>query len=281
MSPVALMLVLSSAFLHALWNALLKRQEDPEAGVVGVTSVAVLAGGLWTLGLKGQAFPTWTGFAWGLAAGLWEGVYLATLARSLRHAPLGLAYTVARGGALLLVWPVSVLWLGEVVTPWAAAGAGVLGLGLVVMGLSRPSGPVGVGLMWAAVSGVAIAGYHVAYKYALAEKAQAPALFTLALGLALPMLVFSRRKRLGAVREQVRRTPGLVGVAGVLSTVSFGLMLVALSSSGAGAVLTLRNTSIAFALALSALQGERLARKQWMGAALVLGGAVLLGWPRR
>jgi len=276
---ISLVLVLSSAFLHALWNALLKRQEDPEAGVVGVTSVAVLAGGVWTLGLTGQAFPTGASVAWGVAAGLWEGLYLASLGRSLRHAPLGLAYTVARGGALLLVWPVSVLWLGEVVTPWAVAGGGVLGLGLVVMGLSRPSGPVAVGVVWAAVSGVAIAGYHVAYKQALAEQAQAPALFTLALGLGLPMLVFSRRKRLGAVLEQARRTPVLVGGAGVLSMLSFALMLVALSNSGAGAVLTLRNTSIAFALALSALQGERLGRKQWMGAALVLGGAVLLGWP--
>jgi drug/metabolite transporter (DMT)-like permease len=186
---------------------------------------------------------------------------------------------VARGGALLLVWPVSVLWLGEVVTPWAVAGALVLLGGLVVMGLSRPSGPVAVGVAWAAASAACIAGYHVAYKRALAEGAQAPALFTLSLGVALPMLLVIRRAHLAAVREQLLRRPGLVLATGVLCTLSFALMLVALASSGAGAVLTLRNTSIAFALGLSAMQGERLSRRQLSGAALVLGGAVLLGWP--
>jgi drug/metabolite transporter (DMT)-like permease len=45
-------------------------------------------------------------------------------------------------------------------------------------------------------------------------------------------------------------------------------------------VLTLRNTSIAFALGLGALQGERLRGRQLAGAAAVLVGAVLLGWPR-
>jgi drug/metabolite transporter (DMT)-like permease len=273
------MLVLLSAFLHALWNALLKRQEDPEAGVVGVICVAAVGGGVWALGLEGEAFPTWGGLAWGLAAGLWEGFYLMTLARSLRHAPLGLAYTVARGGALLLVWPVSVLWLGEVVTPWTAAGAVVLGAGLLVLGLARPSGPVGVGVAWAAASAACIAGYHVAYKQALSEGAQAPALFSLALCVALPLMVFARRSQLRAVREQVLRRPWLVLATGVLCTLSFALMLVSLARSGAGAVLTLRNTSIAFALVLSALQGERLGRRQLSGAALVMGGAVLLGWP--
>ncbi|WNZ63525.1 hypothetical protein QEG98_07330 [Myxococcus sp. MxC21-1] len=44
-------------------------------------------------------------------------------------------------------------------------------------------------------------------------------------------------------------------------------------------VLTLRNTSIAFALVLAALQGERLGRRQLSGAALVAVGALLLGVP--
>jgi drug/metabolite transporter (DMT)-like permease len=44
-------------------------------------------------------------------------------------------------------------------------------------------------------------------------------------------------------------------------------------------VITLRNTSIAFALVLAMLQGERPGRRQVSGAVLVMGGAVLLGWP--
>jgi drug/metabolite transporter (DMT)-like permease len=279
--PVVLTLVLLSAFFHALWNALLKRHEDPEAGVVGVIAVDVVLGALWALGLQGEAFPTRGGWMWGLGAGVCEGLYLFSLARSLRNAPLALAYTVARGGALLLVWPVSVLWLGEALTPLTVAGALVLAAGLAVTGLVRPSGPAARGVAWAAASAVCIAGYHVSYKQALGTGAQPPALFALGLGVALPMLLSmhaSQAKR-RAVLRQARLRPGLMLMTGTVSTLSFALLLTALASGGAGAVLTLRNTSIAFALGLAVLQGERPGRRQLSGAVLVMAGAVLLGWP--
>jgi drug/metabolite transporter (DMT)-like permease len=84
----------------------------------------------------------------------------------------------------------------------------------------------------------------------------------------------------GVLRRKVMTRPLLLVTTGVLCTLSFSLLLIALAGSGTGAVLTLRNTSIAFALGLGALQGERLGRRQLVGAGLVMLGAVLLGWPR-
>lgn len=281
METVALVLVLSSAFLHASWNALLKRHPNPEVGVVSVITVAVVGGGLWTLGMRGEAFPTVRGLAWALGAGACESIYLASLSRALKQAPLGLAYTVSRGGAMLLVWPVSVLWLGEAVSVWRVSGAALLGVGLVVMNLSRPRGPAATGVAWAALAAVCIAGYHLSYKLALGEGAQPPALFATGLLVALPVLVLERVRKLGwstLKREAVVR-PGLVVFTGIVCTLSFALLLSALGSSGAGVVLTLRNTSIAFALGLAALQGERLEQRQLAGAGLVAVGAVLLGVP--
>ncbi|WP_233261571.1 DMT family transporter [Vitiosangium sp. GDMCC 1.1324] len=283
MSPTALVLVLSSAFFHALWNALLKRHEDPESAVVGVIAVTVVCGGLWALGLQGAAFPSSGALFWSLAAGVLESGYLLTLARALRRAPLGLAYTVSRGGALLLVWPVSVLWLGEQLTPGSVAGAALVAVGMAGMNLVLPRGAVGQGVLWALVSAACIAGYNLSYKRALGEGAQPPALFTLSLGVALPLLVLVRLREeagWGALRRKVMTRPLLLVTAGVLCTLSFSLLLIALVNSGTGAVLTLRNTSIAFALGLGALQGERMGRRQLAGAGLVMLGAVLLGWPR-
>ena len=281
METVALVLVLASAFFHASWNALLKRHPNPEVGVVSVIFIAVVGGGLWTLGMRGQAFPTASGLAWALGAGACESIYLAALSRALKQAPLGLAYTVSRGGAMLLVWPVSVLWLGEAVSVWMVSGAVLLGVGLVVMNLTRPQGPAATGVAWAALAAVCIAGYHLAYKLALGEGAQPPALFATGLLVALPVLVLERARKLGwaTLRREALVRPGLVVFTGIVCTLSFALLLSALGSSGAGAVLTLRNTSIAFALALAALQGERLERRQLTGAALVAVGAVLLGVP--
>jgi len=285
LETAALVLVLSSAFLHAAWNALLKRHPNPEVGVVSVISVVVVASGLWALGMTGPAFSNSRGVAWALWAGVCESLYLAGLARSLRQAPLGLAYTVSRGGAMLLVWPVSVGWLGEAVSSWTVPGVVLLGGGLVVMNLSRPSGPravgAGAGVAWAAAAAVGIAGYHLSYKMALGEGAQPPALFATGLLVALPVLILERGRQEGwaAFRREALRAPGLVLTAGLVSAASFGMLLTALSNGGAGAVLTLRNTSIAFALALAALQGERLGRRQLVGASLVAVGAVLLGLP--
>ncbi|WP_439332613.1 EamA family transporter [Pyxidicoccus fallax] len=149
------------------------------------------------------------------------------------------------------------------------------------MNLSRPAGPAATGVAWAALAAVCISGYHLAYKLALAEGAQPPALFATGLLVALPVLVLERVRKLGwaTLRREALVRPGLVVFTGIICTLSFALLLSALGSSGAGAVLTLRNTSIAFALALAALQGERLERRQLTGAALVAVGAVLLGVP--
>lgn len=283
MSPAAL--VLASAFFHAAWNALLKRERAPEDAVVGVIAVSVALSSLWALALPGPGFASREAVAWGAAAGLLEAGYLAALARSLRHAPLGLAYTVARGGALLLVWPVSVALLGERLTAVGAAGAAVLALGLGVQGwpargaLARTEAEAR-GVAWAAASAACIAGYHLCYKQALAAGAEPPALFTLALGLALPLLALQRARAHGAraLWDAVRARPLALGLTGAVCTLSFGLLLVGLARGGAGSVLTLRNTSILFALALGALQGERLGGRQLAGAALVVAGAGLVGW---
>ena len=54
----------------------------------------------------------------------------------------------------------------------------------------------------------------------------------------------------------------------------------ALHGSGAGFVLTLRNTSIVFAAVLGWAIAEPPTRRQVLGAVLVAGGAILLGLPR-
>jgi uncharacterized membrane protein len=77
-----------------------------------------------------------------------------------------------------------------------------------------------------------------------------------------------------------RSTPFVVGGGGVICALSFLLFLAALSSGGAGAVLTLRNTSVAFAQIFGLFLGERPGLSRLLGASLVLVGAVVLGWPR-
>ena len=161
MSTQALVLVLASAFLHALWNALLKRERDIETAAVGVLAVAALSSALLVPLTPGASFPQAAGIYWACGAGLFEGVYFVALAMALLRAPLGFAYTVARGGAIAIVWPVSVLWLGERMTPLALVGVAIVCAGLASVGLGSDRRGTGSGLRWSMLCAAGIAGYHI------------------------------------------------------------------------------------------------------------------------
>ena len=203
MGSYALALVLLSALLHASWNALLKREQDIETATVAVLAVAAASSLATALFTSGAAFPDPHGLGWALSAGVFEGGYFIALAMALLHAPLGFAYAVARGGAIALVWPISVLFLGEALTPCAIAG---------------------VLLLWAGLLSVGLGGDARAF------------------AVALPLNL--------------------------------------LALAGAGVVLTLRNISVVFAQVFAFALGERLPRRQVIGALLIALGAGLIGWPR-
>jgi drug/metabolite transporter (DMT)-like permease len=280
MQPAVAALIVGSAFLHALWNALLKRQRDPEGAAIVILAVAVLLA-VATLPLaSGPAFPSRSGLGWALAAGVCEGGYFVTLALAFRGAPLGVVYTIARGGALAAVWPISALWLGEAVTARSAAGAATLAAGLVLVGLDRGGRASPRGVLWAVLCAAFIAGYLLCYKCALATGAAPAGVFTASLAVALPVNV-ARLGRSAADRSlaALRASPLALAAAGVLCSASFLVFLAALARGGVGAAATLRNTSVLFALLLAWAIGERPGRPQVLGTVGVALGAVLIGWP--
>jgi len=269
------LLVLASAFAHALWNALLKREADKE--VMGVAVVAAAEVAAVAAALAGGRFVGAPNVAWSLAAGVFEGGYFLLLVAALERAPLGVAYTVSRGVAILAVWPISILWMAEPVTTLGLAGTALLGVGLLVTAPLRGTR----GLALAVLCGLCISGYHLCYKRAMAGGASAAAVFALSLGVALPINVGRLGwSRLPALARVVRRRPLSVVGAGGLCGASFLIFLVALARAGAGFVLTLRNTSIVFAAILGWVVGDPPARRQVAGAILVTAGAICLGLGR-
>jgi hypothetical protein len=64
--------LLHSAFLHASWNALVKRERDPQAAVLGVLAAAVVFSGAVALVFPGAGLPNRAALLWGLGAGLCE-----------------------------------------------------------------------------------------------------------------------------------------------------------------------------------------------------------------
>lgn len=278
-------LVVLSAFLHALWNALLRLEANKDLALVAATLfatlfAAVVASASWFLGEA--PFAAGAGVGYSAIAGVCEAAYFATLAAALARGTLGTVYTISRGGALLVVWPLSMLLFAEVATPSSLAGSGLVLGGLVLCGLCLRGGSRGgdrQAVGWAVVCAASIAGYHLAYTAALDHGAQAPGCFALALGVAVAInaarLRGAERAALGPLIR--RRWPRLV-VIGLVCAGSFLLLLEALQGGGAAFVMTLRNTSVLFAAAMAWWIGERPTRGTLAGAALVAIGAAVMAW---
>jgi len=281
---VVALLVVFSALLHALWNALLKNEKDKDlagAAVVGVAAVVSVVVALVHWGVtRAEPFPVASGLWWSAGAGVFEAAYFVLLVLSLERAPLAVAYTVSRGVAILAVWPLSIALLDEPVTAGALVGSALLCLGLGVNAVGK-GGASGRGIAFASVCGLAIAGYHLCYKQALATGAAPTAVFAVALGLAFPInLARLGRARFPALGAALRARPVVLLLLGATTTASFLLFLVALARGGAGFVLTLRNTSIVFAALIGWSLGQRPTRPQLIGATVVAAGAMLVGLSR-
>lgn len=277
--------MIASALLHALWNALLRLERDKDRTLVTAVSIATLlalivAGIRWALGTV--PFATVESAAWTVGAGVLEFLYFASLAKALDRGPLGAVYTITRGGAILVVWPVSITIFGEPLTIMSAIGSLVVlgGLALSSIGAGASRQTRSAALAWAAFCAVAIAGYHLAYKGALAAGGSPSAVFAVALGVATSINIV----RLGTegrtvVGNLLRSRLPRVLLMGVICGGSFLILMEALVAGGAGYVLTLRNTSVLFAVLFAFMIGERPRRPEIAGAAFVAAGAVLMAWP--
>jgi len=205
-----------------------------------------------------------------------ELAYFVSLARALAG-PLGPVYTVSRGGAVLVVWPLSIGLYGETILLPAVIGSAVVLAGLALSGGTgrverRP-------MLWALTCAIAIAGYHLAYKAALLDGGSPSAVFAVSLALATAVNV----ARLGGAGRAacvavIRARTGRVVLMGLICGGSFLILMEALAGGGAGFVLTLRNTSVLFATGLAWAIGDRPRPLAIAGSALVAAGAVLMAW---
>jgi uncharacterized membrane protein len=278
-------LVVLSALLHATWNALLRLEKDRDRTLVAAVSTAtliafVVASIRWILGEV--PFTNATSVAWAVAAGVLECAYFVSLAKAFDRGRLGAIYTITRGGAILVVWPISIAFFDEHVTLFSALGSAVVlgGLALSSAGTGTAKSSRSGALAWASTCAVAIAGYHLAYKGALREGGSPSAVFACALVVSTLINVV----RLGAggraaVASIVRIPASRVAVMGLVCGGSFLILMEALAAGGAGFVLTLRNTSVLFAVLLAYVIRERPRRVEVLGAILVAAGAILMAWP--
>lgn len=283
------LLLLLSAFLHASWNALAKSARDKESYLF----ITMFFSGFLSLASVLVAYPP-APFAhpevfwFAVGSGIFEGLYLFSLAKTLKSSSLGVSYAIMRGGAMVVVWLVSLSFLGEVATFGEFLGAGLVLAGIIAMNakslygyLSMPATDRTAGTAlrtaWPFLSAAFIAGYHICYHQALERGAEPRSLFTLSVFVSLPLVFWGvATPRIKNVMATLKSAPVSVFSTTVLSTLSFVIFLYGLQVSAPGFAISLRNSSIFFALVFSFILKENLNRHQIMGAVVIAVGAIVL-----
>ncbi|WP_431805612.1 EamA family transporter [Microbacterium paraoxydans] len=284
MSALAFVLVLGAAVAHAAWNVIahgISRAGSPFLWWGAVASTAVwigvvpFTGGLGTSDLASFALGV------GVSAAL-HVVYMAVLQRGYREGSLSTVYATARGTGPFLSVIVAVLLLGERPSGIALVGVaavivGVVAVGLVDRGRGGARG-IDLGVVFGLLTGVAIAVYTIWDTHAVRTWDLSPVAFMVGTTLLqVPFYSFAVRRRWRAVwalwRTQWRR----ILAFGVLSPLSYILVLSAIQLAPVALVAPLREVSVVLVSLFGAFV-LRESRPGWrVGASLVvLTGIVLL-----
>jgi drug/metabolite transporter (DMT)-like permease len=274
MSLVVFAVVLSAAFLHATWNAIVKAGGDKFLTTIMVTTAAAALAAVLLPFLRAPAPASWP-FA--VASAVFQIAYFLLVARTYQVADMSQTYPLMRGTAPLLVAAVSVLWFGESLSP--AAWAGVVGISLGIFSMALGSNLESrQGVYLALVNALVIAAYTLIDGVGV-RRSGSPAAYTLWVFFltGVPLAGWAIAARRSTFLPYLRRhwTLGMIG--GIGTTASYGLALWAMTLAPVAVVAALRETSILFGTVIAALVlNESVGPRRVISACIIAGGAALL-----
>lgn len=285
MSPLAFVLVFGAAIAHAAWNIVahgVSRAGSPFLWWGAVGSTLVWIGVVpFTGGLGADDLGS---FALGVTvSAVLHVAYMTVLQRGYREGNLSTVYATARGTGPFLSVIVAVLLLGERPSVVALIGVaavivGVVAIGLVDRGTGSRSRRIDPGILFGLLTGVAIAVYTIWDAHAVRTWNLAPVAFMVGTTLLqVPFYSFAVRRRWGAVRALGRAQWRRILAFGVLSPLSYILVLTAIQIAPVALVAPLREVSVVL-VSLFGVFVLRESRPGWRIAAslVVVAGIVLL-----
>lgn len=284
MSLITFFVVLVAALLHATWNALIKVSGDRlaiMAVITGSTSLLVIPL-LFVFPLPDKASWPYLG-----ASALIHSGYMLILVKAYSHGDFSQIYPVARGSAPLLTAILGFVFVGEKI-----AGLELLGMLLIVGGIiafafensirkvKKIDNKVSsIGIALSLLVGLSITAYSLVDGLGARVSGNAFSFIAWSFfldGFIVAAVAYVRR------RNQIRQTilkvwkPGLL--VALISTIAYGLVVWSFTLSPIGLVATLRETSVLFALLISAfLIREKISRYRVIMSVVVLLGIGLIG----
>ena len=279
MSTLALVLVLAAAFLHAMWNYLLKRSGGGVGFVWLFAAFSTLIYAPLALGLiiwqKPQIGFIQIAFIFGSV--VLHTVYYLLLDKGYRVGDLSLVYPLARGSGPLIAVAAAILFLGEHPSPLAIAGAVMIGTGAFTLTgdprkLKQSGALHAVG--FALLTGTVIATYTLWDKVAVSTMLIPPLLqdWGTNLGRTLLMVPLAARNS-GKIRYAWNNFRKEVIMVAIMGPLSYIMILSAMAFTPVSYVAPSREISILIA----ALMGSHFLAEGNLGRRMLAASAMVIG----
>ncbi|HVF39397.1 MAG TPA: DMT family transporter [Gemmatimonadaceae bacterium] len=289
MTILGVALVLASAFLHAIWNFLLKRSGQsggaftwlftvPSVIVLAPVAVWVLAAGHYSISARGALFLA--------GSAVLHTVYFLVLQRGYRAGDLSVVYPLARGTGPLLAGAIAIVTLRERPSIPAIIGAVCIATGAVILARdrTRPARSITEIRNRSIEYGLALGGFIGIYtvwdKYLVAALAMPPVLveWVLCVSIAIIVTPAALADRAGlSLSWRLHKGTAIAGA--LLSSASYILFLTALAIAPVSRAAPLREVSILIGAALGTrFLAEGRTRQRLIAAGAISAGVALLSF---
>ena len=275
-------MVLLSAALHPLWNAMVKQDSQPEGAFAGVSAILLILSGAHSM-IAGYDLLAVTKI-WHLVAitGVAKLIYTVSLVTMLRRGDLSAYYPIARSSPVFIV-VVSALFLGAFYTPLVLAGIGMVVVGAFWLqykrGVRMLDNPITLMFALVAMGGTAI--NSIADSLAVQVVAP-PVIFFWTFIITFPgyILAFTllrgQKVSVRSLFPWVRNPMPYVKI-GVLCYISYLLILLAYQGGGeVAAVNAVRQASIPFSVLLGGMWLKEADMGQRILASLLLAAGIIV-----
>jgi drug/metabolite transporter (DMT)-like permease len=278
MSLVVFLLIILSAFFHALWNFAAKKA----SGNFYVVYLGLLVSSLlffpFLFTLSAADIFNTRAFPYVLTTGTIHAVYFFALAKAYEHGEISSSYPIARGSGIAGTALMAALYLKEAVSAFGLFGIAAISLGTLFIGLkqSQRDGQIR-GLLFALLVGAMIVAYSIVDKLGVGVMNPLAYIFGLwfiaTLWLTPYVLLYKRRELSLAWREYKKHSL----IIGIGSLITYLLILFIYRIAPVSFVVALRESAVA----IGALMGfifldEKVTVNKVVGIVLIVLGMMAI-----
>ena len=278
MDTIYILAALGSALLHATWNAAVKSTGQHTAVMTGQMLVAGLVG---LPVLFFVDFPRWESLVWIAASALFNVMGIKAILRAYDHGEFGLVYPMSRAIMIMLVVPLSTLLAHERLSSGAMLGIALIIAALALLAMSARHGQnlSRQVLIWTGVGGV-LSACSVLIDANGIRQSGSPFAYGCLTAIFNAANMAWQQRRLPGLVATIRRHAHVTLWTGVLSMVSYLLIVWVFSKASIAGAAALRDTSSVFAVLIAMVfMKEAISRIKLLAVALAIAAIPLMRLP--